>query len=71
MKPNRDFLDLDKSFWAFVRTLSEEIGYTQRGTDEIRVPTLDELTNALEALGLDSSSVRVQGAATQLGQQLL
>jgi len=73
MKPSEEFLDLDKSFWAFVRTLSEEksIGYTERGKDAIRIPTLEEIVSALEGLGLDSTAVRVQGAATELGQKLL
>ena len=38
MRPNDEFLNEDKSFWAFVRTISEEVGYTVRGEDKIEAP---------------------------------
>ena len=71
MKPNEEFLNQDKSFWAFVRTISEEVGYTVHGKDKIKVPTLAEVTNALTALKLDASSVRESDRPTELGRKLL
>lgn len=71
MKSNEEFLNQDKSFWAFVRTISEEIGYTVPGKDKIKVPTLAEVADALTALNLDASSVRKQDGPTELGNKLL
>ena len=57
MIPDRRFRDQDKGFWAYVRTLSEEIGYTDRQKDEIKVPTLEEMRRAFLALGLNAASI--------------
>ena len=71
MKPNEEFLNHDKSFWALVRTISEEVGYTVHGGDKIKVPTLAEAADALIALKLDASSVRERDRPTELGRKLL
>lgn len=71
MKANQEFLIRDKSFWAFVRTISEEVGYTEPGADRIKVPTLTEIADALADLHLDVSSVRQQNHPTELGRKLL
>lgn len=41
-----------KEFWANVRTISQEVGYTARGKDSIKIPTLDEVRNAFTKLTL-------------------
>jgi hypothetical protein len=71
MKPNEEFLNQDKSFWAFVRTISEEVGYTVHGEDKIKVPTLVEAADALMSLKLDASSIREHDRPTELGRKLL
>lgn len=60
MKPDPQFIGLDKSFWAHVRSLSEEIGYTGHKTKEIKVPTLEELAAALARLTLSSAHLSNQ-----------
>ena len=71
MRPNKEFLSQDKSFWALVRTISEEVGYTVHGEDKIKVPTLAEVADALMALKLDASFVREHDRPTELGRKLL
>ena len=72
MKANPIFLKQPKSFWANVRSLSEQLGYTRRGTGQVRVPTVVELKPGLEAIGLGSSHVvDKRGNATELGQRLI
>jgi hypothetical protein len=71
VKPNPAFLNQEKSFWAFVRTLTQQVGYTERGKDEIKIPTLQELEFGLAALSLDVSAVSENGSPTDLGQKLL
>lgn len=72
MKPNPVFLNQPKSFWANVRSLSEQLGYTQRGTGQVRVPSVAELKLGLEQIGLGSSHVvNKRGTATKLGLLLI
>jgi hypothetical protein len=60
VKPDPRFTSLDKTFWAHVRSISEEIGYTNRKTGEIRIPTHEELAEALERLSLSPTHLRNQ-----------
>jgi hypothetical protein len=72
MKPNRRFLNQPKHFWANVRLVSEQTGYTVRGTGQVRVPTLSEVGGALRALGLDARHVvGPDDEPTALGRILL
>jgi len=55
VKPDQRFIGLEKTFWAHVRSISQELGYTDRKTKKIRVPTLQELDEALNRLSLSSA----------------
>jgi hypothetical protein len=71
MKPDQRFVGLDKAFWAHVRCISEEIGYTDRKTKEIKVPSLRELADALSRLALSSAHLaKADGSPTEFGNQL-
>ena len=48
------FANQDDSFWAHVRSISQKIGYTDRSTSQIRIPTPEQIAKALNNLGLDS-----------------
>jgi hypothetical protein len=70
--PNELFLNQRKQFWAYVRSISQTVGYTLRGQGQIRVPTPDEMAKALNSLGLDAARLTDrEGRATQLGQTLV
>lgn len=70
MKANPIFLNQPKSFWANVRSLSEQLGYTKGG--QVTVPTFEEMKSGLEALTLGSLHiVDENGSPTELGQTLL
>lgn len=71
MRPNPEFTGLPKEFWAHVRSLSQQIGYTKRGAGTIRVPTLTEVSKALAKLGLSADHVLSGPQATEFGQRLL
>lgn len=47
MKPNKQFQNLPKRFWALVRIVGEGCGYTGRGAQRVKVSTRDEVTQAL------------------------
>jgi len=72
VKPDNRFLDQPKHFWANVRLVSEQIGYTVRGTGRVRLPALAEVVSALRTLGLDTGHlVGGGGKPTTLGRALL
>lgn len=71
MRPNPKFLRQDKPFWAAVRSLSQEIGYTVRGEGAILIPNLDQMAKAYVSLGLDPVNIKdTAGNPTPLAQLL-
>ena len=71
MKPDPRFLKQPKTFWANVRTISEQVGYTLRNQRVIKVPTFDEILNALRSLNLRATQIRTDGGEpTTLGTNL-
>jgi hypothetical protein len=72
VKPRRTFLNQPKQFWAYVRSISESLGYTARRRGQVKVPAVVEIEDALEALGLDARQVvGAGGQPTELGALLL
>ncbi|MBI3653860.1 MAG: hypothetical protein HY231_22745 [Acidobacteria bacterium] len=72
MKPDKRFLNQRKHFWANVRTISQQVGYTARTTGQIKVPTLQEMKEALERIGLSSIHIlNRSNRPTKFGKTLL
>lgn len=72
MKADGRFLHQTKEFWAHVRTISQEIGYTRRGTKAILIPTLDEIRDSFADLSLSTDHIiGADGALTEFGTTLL
>jgi hypothetical protein len=72
MKPDPQFLKQPKHFWANVRTISQQVGYTERGTGQIKIPSLDEISGAMSELGLKTEHVAgAGGVPTAFGETLL
>lgn len=72
MKADPRFLRQTKEFWAHVRTISQEIGYTRRGTGAILIPTLDEIRDAFADLSLSTDHIiGGDNAVTPFGETLL
>jgi hypothetical protein len=57
LKADPRFVRQPKEFWAHVRTISQEVGYTDRHTSAIRIPTLDEVLKHFQPLGLDAAHI--------------
>ncbi len=60
MKANDKFLNLPKTFWASVRLISQEVGYTAKGTDQIKIPSANEIKLKLGELEIDYDQLRIQ-----------
>ena len=71
MTPDPRFRLQPKYFWANVRSVSQELGYTDRKTRNIRVPTFSEIAGALGSLELDTRHIiSSTGNITEFGQLL-
>jgi len=57
MKADPRFLKLPKSFWAYVRLIGQQCGYTQRGTGRLLVPEKEHVQSKFEELGLGAESL--------------
>ena len=73
MVADAEFQKQPKMFWAYVRTLSQQLGYTRRKTKQIKIPTIPEIETGLTALGLDPTKLVKKGtdSPTDLGRVLL
>jgi len=64
------FLNQPKAFWAYVRSISQAVGYTARGKGQIKVPRIEEMAEALDHLGLDRTRLLRADGATEVAQTL-
>lgn len=72
MRADPRFLGQSKEFWAHVRTISQEIGYTERGTRAIRVPSIAEIRAAFNRLNLSTDHlIAQQGELKPFGELLM
>ena len=81
MQPNPAFIGCSKDFWANVRTISQEVGYTVRPKRQagvkgqpgpIKVPSLGEITASLASIGLSTKHLASRAAKpTRFGRQIL
>lgn len=71
MRANNHFRGLDKSFWAHVRSLSQTLGYTDRATSTVKVPTLAEVLAGMRKLDLLSYHLVQNDKPTKFAETLL
>lgn len=57
MKADPRFLTQPKEFWAYIRTISQEVGYTERGAHSIKIPSLQAIRLVFTRLGLNMSHI--------------
>jgi hypothetical protein len=72
LRPDPTFLAQTKEFWAHIRTISQQVGYTQRGEGTIKIPTLEEIRAAFLTLRLSTTHiVSERGVVTPFGRAVL
>ncbi|MCK4341667.1 MAG: hypothetical protein KAY37_08090 [Phycisphaerae bacterium] len=72
MLADPQFLNQPKHFWANVRTIGQELGYTVRGEGIVRVPTMPEIRRAFSKLDLGMDHLEdAHDRPTELGRTLL
>ncbi|SJM96585.1 DUF7687 domain-containing protein [Crenothrix polyspora] len=77
MKADPRFLIQPKEFWANIRTISQEVGYTNRGNkrtgieSSVKVPSIEDVRQQFEKLGLKTTNIENKnGVLTDFGQHL-
>ena len=70
MRADRRFLGWGKAFWANVRTISQELGYTARRSGQVRVYSVAEMAAAMTGAGLGVSHLTGPKGTTELGEIL-
>ena len=70
VEPSATFLSQPKEFWADVRLIGQAVGYTLRGEDRLKEPTVDEVGEAYEELGLSSDHLVLNGKWANSGEIL-
>lgn len=71
MKPNETFLKLPKNFWSAVRLISQEVGYTDRRTGQIKIPSADQIRIKLQECSIDFDRLQIQSFGTKSFGNLL
>lgn len=72
MKPNSLFLNLPKSFWANIRTISQEVGYTLKNQNLIKIPLIEDIRKAYKKLNLQTTHLfNENNDLTETGKLLL
>lgn len=72
MKANTDFLNQPPEFWANIRTISQEVGYTDRSTKNILVPSREQIHKAFDKLDLSLEHLEFDsGELTEFGQDMM
>ena len=71
MKPDPRFVNQPKEFWAHVRLIGQEVGYTDRRTGTIKIPTLQEIEACFKTLRLRMDGISSsEGGLTEVGISL-
>ena len=70
MRADHRFRNQSMPFWANVRSISQEVGYTVRGRGIVKTPSLDEMCRAMTRIGLSSTHLVDDGAPTALATRL-
>lgn len=71
MRAEPTFLNRPLSFWAEVKTISQDSGYVKRGSGTLNVPDLDAIRRSLKSRGLSTTHVITRsGRLTEYGRLL-
>lgn len=71
MKADTRFITQPKEFWANIRTISQEVGYTERGANSIKIPSLIAIRQKFSRLGLSTAHIATaDDSLTDFGQHL-
>jgi hypothetical protein len=71
LKADPRFITQPKEFWANVRIISQEVGYTERRSNSIKIPTLEAIRKKFSLLNLSTTHIaHTDNRLTDFGQDL-
>ncbi len=73
MQPFPEFAQKDKSFWAYIKLISEKLGYSKRLSNKLRRYTFEEIINLMKNENISTSSIldETNKEATALGRSIV
>ncbi len=71
MQPDPRFLNQSDIFWAYVRAVGEQHGYSIRGKSKVKAPDEQALDRTAEKLSIPSTRIRNSQGLTSRGTDLL
>ncbi|WP_419944275.1 DUF7687 domain-containing protein [Candidatus Poriferisodalis sp.] len=71
MQPDPRFLNQSDFFWAYVRAVGEQHGYSIHGKSEVKAPNERALDQTAQKLGIPNTRIRTTDGLTPLGEHLL
>lgn len=71
MTPNKAFTGLGKDFWAHIRSLSQTLGYTDRKSSGIKVPSFKEILEGIAKLNLSAAHLVENGKPSTYAENLM
>ena len=71
MKPDDRFVNQDLSFWSNIRLISQLVGYTDRKSKQIKVPTIEEIKCEFLKKGLNTEKIEKSGVVTEYGNLII
>lgn len=57
-----EFKNMDPAFWAFIKYISEKVGYTERGTGNVKVYKTEEIADLCKRNGVNASDELIYDA---------
>ena len=71
MQPDPRFLNQSDIFWAYVRAVGEQHGYSIHGQSKVKAPDEQALDQTAKKLGIPNTRIRTDEGLTDLGKDLL
>ena len=66
MQAFEEFQNMDPAFWAFIKYISEKLGYTERGTGNVKMYGFGEVLELCQRNGINASYELIQTACTYI-----
>ncbi len=70
MRAKSKFLNQPLEFWANVRLISQKVGYTEKGTSKVKIPSMDEIQQIYINLCYSSNKLIENDICTSFGKLL-
>ena len=73
MQPFPEFAQKNKAFWAYIKLISEKLGYSERRTHKLRRYTFEEIINLMKDENISTSEIldETSKKETALGRSIV